>query len=87
MTNSENLVDTATRYKMVRSFKVQRADRAANKEVKVGDTVYSCMKSDYGLASDDTETTGMLHLSVTFKSDGDYPCFTIPFQDLRNDQD
>lgn len=43
-----------------------------------GTIVYPCAKPDYGCAGDDTRYTGEEHISVTLKSDGDYPFFTIP---------
>lgn len=67
---------------MVKQFRVIREDRAAM-EVEIGDIVYDSIKHDYGLANDDTRITGIEHVSVTFKEDGDYPFFTIPRQDLE----
>lgn len=66
----------------IKQFKILRADRAAM-PVEVGDVVYNSAKYDYGLANDDTRITGIEHVSVTFKEDGDYPFFTIPRQDLE----
>ena len=43
-----------------------------------GTTVYKAVYYDYGLANDDTRTTGVEHISVTLKEDGGYPFFTIP---------
>jgi hypothetical protein len=48
-----------------------------------GDTVYHLGMHDYGLAGDDTRTTGVEHVSVTLNSDGSYPSFTIPRYLLR----
>lgn len=48
-----------------------------------GTTVYLCMKPDYGLAGDDERSTGEEHLTVTLKSDGDYPFFTAPRSMLK----
>lgn len=67
---------------MVKQFRIIREDRAAM-EVEVGDIVYDSAKHDYGLANDDTRITGIEHVSVTFKEDGDYPFFTIPRADLE----
>ena len=66
----------------IKKFKIIRADRAAM-QVEVDDIVYDSVKHDYGLASDDTRITGIEHVSVTFKEDGDYPFFTIPRADLQ----
>lgn len=44
----------------------------------IGAIVYKLMKHDFGLARDDTNMTGMEHVSVTLNRDGDYPSFTIP---------
>lgn len=43
-----------------------------------GTLVYDSAKYDYGCSSDDTRITGVKHISVTFKENGDYPFFTIP---------
>jgi len=66
-----------------KAYKIIRADRSANEATEVGDIVYESAKHDYGLASDDTDITGIYHVSVTFNEDGDYPFFTIPFEDLE----
>lgn len=63
----------------VKSFKVIRESR----DVKVDTVVYDSMGCDYGCASDDSRHTGIQHTSVTFKSDGSYPFFTIPVRDLK----
>lgn len=60
------------------AYTVIRTDRAAIKDLVAGTKVYRCTRYDYGLASDDTRMTGILHISVTLNSDGDYPSFTIP---------
>lgn len=65
------------------TYKVLSVSQANNSAVRVGDIVYSLRGSDYGLASDDTQCTGIEHRSVTFKPDGDYPSFTIPVKDLE----
>ncbi len=49
----------------------------------VGTIVYKCAYHDYGLARDDTNHTGIEHISVTLKPDGDYPSFTIPHHYLK----
>ena len=64
-------------------YKIIRSDRAANKDVKVGDLVHSCKGYDYGCSSDDTRITGIEHISVTLDENGDYPFFTIPDEDLE----
>lgn len=51
--------------------------------VKAGETVYTQKGYDYGLARDDTNMTGIQHVSVTLNADGDYPGFTIPRDDLE----
>jgi hypothetical protein len=48
-----------------------------------GSTVYLCSGHDYGCARDDTNTTGVYHVSVTLKADGSYPFFTVPERDLQ----
>lgn len=47
-------------------------------EMKQGDIVYGAVKHDYGLANEDSHTTGVLHKSVTIEPNGDYPYFTVP---------
>lgn len=66
---------TPTRYLMLR-------DSAIEPNVRKGMTVYKCLRYDYGLANDDTVLTGVKHISVTVKSDGGYPYFTVPERDL-----
>lgn len=63
-------------------FKVLRADRA-NDHVKVGDIVTLAAGSDFGLAREDTQFTGLEHISVSLKEGGAYPIFTIPTCDLE----
>ena len=65
----------------MKKYKIIRADRAAG-EVEVGKFVYDSAGHDYGLASDDTQATGIQHVSVTLNENGDYPFFTIPLEDL-----
>lgn len=48
-----------------------------------GTIVYDLRGYDYGLASDDTRITGIHHVSVTLKPDGDYPSFTIQKNSLE----
>lgn len=43
-----------------------------------GSIFYKQIVCDYGLANDDTRTTGVEHVTVTLKSDGGYPGFTVP---------
>lgn len=52
-----------------------------------GTIVYSLRGWDYGLASDDTRHTGIEHVSVTLKPDGDYPSFTIQRNSLEKIQE
>ena len=52
-------------------------------EHKAGTIVYEQMTHDYGLARDDTNETGIEHTSVTLKSDGGYPGFTVPVEELQ----
>jgi hypothetical protein len=56
-------------------MKVNAANEA---KATAGTIVFACAKHDYGLARDDTRMTGVPHISVTMKSDGDYPFFTVP---------
>lgn len=53
-------------------------DYTTSDDAKKGTVVYRLAGSDYGLARDDTVATGVEHVSVTLKPDGDYPSFTYP---------
>lgn len=48
-----------------------------------GAIVYSCLRSDYGLSSDDTRILGYPCISVTLNEDGDYPGYSIAYHDLE----
>lgn len=52
-------------------------------EHKAGTTVYSCLRADYGCASDDSHATGEEHTTVTLDPTGDYPFITVPRTWLR----
>ena len=47
-----------------------------------GTPVFSAQVHDYGLARDDTNATGVPHVSVTLDKDGGYPFFTVLAADL-----
>ena len=49
---------------------------------KKGDIVYELIKTDYGLARNDTHFTGVYHVSVTRNENGDWPSCTIPLHNL-----
>lgn len=57
---------------------VQKFKVIDGEDTPIGTIVYKLTKHDYGLARDDTDHTGIHHISVTLKPDGDYPSFTIP---------
>lgn len=67
---------------MIRSY-LLLSDSKIEPTAKEGMTVYESTKHDYGCASDDTRHTGVQHISVTFKEDGDYPFFTHPLHQLQ----
>lgn len=67
----------------MKAYRLKRRDRAATEIPEGVDTVYQCKGYDYGTANDDTRLTGIHHVSVTLKEDGDYPFFTIPSEDLE----
>ena len=52
-------------------------------DYKAGTIVYDQEVYDYGLAREDTWETGVEHISVTLKENGDYPGFTVAAQDLE----
>lgn len=58
-------------------------DSGLCKEAVAGTIVFRQSGYDYGLARDDTEATGIEHISVTLKRSGGYPGFTIPLRDLE----
>lgn len=53
-------------------------DYHTSDDAKAGVTVYLLSRADYGLARDDTNATGVEHVSVTLNPEGDYPSFTYP---------
>lgn len=67
---------------MARKFEMLSGSRI-EPEATIGRVVYKSMKCDYGCASDDTRITGVEHISVTLKEDGDYPFFTHPLHLLK----
>jgi len=52
-------------------------------EHKKGTIVYDQSGYYYGLSSDDTNVTGIEHISVTLNKNGDYPGFTVSVEDLK----
>jgi hypothetical protein len=66
----------------MRSFKML-ADSKLEPKAIAGTVVYEIAGPDYGLAGDDTRGFGFPHKSVTLRSDGDYPSFTVPERDLE----
>lgn len=58
-------------------------DSTIEKTAVKGTIVYYCRMADYGCASDDSRITGIEHVSVTLKEDGDYPFFTHPRHMLK----
>jgi len=58
-------------------------DSGIEPTAKKGATVYKCAKADYGCADLDTRMTGIQHISVSLKPDGDYPFFTHALKDLQ----
>lgn len=62
---------------------IQKFKVVDGEDATIGTIVYKLAKHDYGLARDDTDYTGVEHISVTLKPDGDYPSFTIPYEFLE----
>lgn len=48
-----------------------------------GAIVYKLTRSDYGCANDDTRRTGVDHVSMTLKKDGDWPGASVPIHVLE----
>lgn len=69
-----------TKYRLLTDSKIEAA---ATK----GTIVYKCAKHDYGVASDDTLMSGVQHISLSLKSDGDYPFFSHPLRELEKVED
>lgn len=62
---------------MPRKF-IMLSDSILEKKAKTGTTAYGLAFHDYGLARDDTNNTGVEHMSITLDPDGNYPGFTHP---------
>lgn len=60
-----------------------KADNRIEPAAAAGTVVYPLKGYDYGLASDDTDATGIPHRSVTLDRAGGYPSFTAPEPDLE----
>jgi hypothetical protein len=60
-----------------------RRDAVTCTEAVAGTIVYRWTQYDYGLAAEDTEMTGVPHISVTLNADGNYPYFTVLERDLE----
>jgi hypothetical protein len=58
-------------------------DSTIEAQAKKGTIAYKSAKHDYGLAGDDTRITGVEHISLSLKEDGDYPFFTHPLHLLK----
>lgn len=60
-------------------------DRVLHDEVKgkAGDTVYMLKQHDFGCAREDTEETGIEHISVTHNPNGGYPFFTVSINEVE----
>lgn len=71
---------------MTRKFKLIRKDRANCNLPEETTEVFKCEKHDYGCAMDDTILTGIKHISATLDPEGGYPFFTVPLEDLEEDQ-
>ncbi len=67
---------------MTRRYRMLK-DSTSDQELKAGTIVYSCVMHDYGMAGDDTRLTGEPRISVTLKSDGGYPFFTVAERDVE----
>ena len=67
---------TPERYRLMKDSKLEP-------EAKAGTTVYRCLMHDYSMADLDRRMTGVPHISVTLRQDGDYPFFTVPEPDLE----
>jgi len=66
----------------VKSFIIINNSRSS-RPTSVGDIVYKCMQGDYGVASQDSRMMGVRFISVTYDKDGDYPFFTIAYDDIQ----
>lgn len=66
----------------MRAFKML-TDSNLEKKATAGTIVYPFGGYDYGIADDDTRATGIKYRSVTLKSGGGYPSFTVAERDLE----
>ena len=66
----------------VKSFIVLNNSRSS-KPTSVGDIIYKCVQCDFGVASQDSRMMGAQFISVTYDKDGDYPFFTIAYDDIQ----
>lgn len=67
---------------MIRKYTVV----VGQKDAPAGTTVYATAYHDYGRAADDSFRTKVHHISVSLKKDGNYPFFTIPRRNLKEDR-
>lgn len=68
--------------KGVESFIVLNNSRSS-RPTSVGDIIYKCVQGDFGVASQDSRMMGARFISVTYEKDGDYPFFTIAYDDIQ----
>lgn len=66
----------------MQAFKLLK-DSKLEPKATAGATVYEIRGWDYGIASDDTQITGIPHTSVTLDPEGGPPSFTIPVSHLE----
>lgn len=66
------------RYRVLRD-RIIGADTMA----RTGNVVFLCASDDFGLARQDTRTSGKRHIAVTYDPGGGHPIFTIPRRDLE----
>lgn len=52
--------------------------------MKAGTQLFSFRFYDYGCSLDDFALTGIEHLALTLKADGDYPFQTVPINKLAS---
>lgn len=64
-------------------YLVKRADRSSDENLRPGDVVYSIAGYDWGIASEDSRSSGIDHTSVTYSPEGKHPFFTIPKDDIQ----
>ncbi|TPG59983.1 hypothetical protein [Ewingella americana] len=72
----------ATKYTLRRDVTFTSKD-CKSVPAPAGTVVYDLRGPDYGCANQDTQNTGIKHISVTLDPTGDYPGLSVSMYDLQ----